>query len=124
MVIGTMVECQRESVDLTQIFTAMGCVKFAETEVERLKKYHLHTITRLDLSAAANNCMKYIICSGKHQNTVVVHSVFKDDPVSGSHERHRLPQGHKVTVQLLPQGGLLWPFYEPQDVLEWAVQDG
>ena len=47
--------------------------------------------------------------------------LFLDVVASGSHERRRLLQGHKVAVQLPPQGGLLWPRCEPRDVLGWAV---
>ena len=36
-----------------------------------------------------------------------------DDHTSGLHERRLLLQGRKVAVQLLPQGGHVWPRSEP-----------
>ena len=52
---------------------------------------------------------------------VLPRSLLLDVHASGLHERRHLLQGRKVAVQLLPQGGLLWPGCEPWDVLEWAV---
>ena len=61
-------------------------------------------------------------CQGcQFDATFLPRSHLLDVHASGSHGRRRLRQGCKVAVQLLPQGGLLWPRCEPRDVLEWAV---
>ena len=40
---------------------------------------------------------------------------------SGSH-KYRCPlQGRQVTMELLTQGGLVWPCCAPQSIVKWAV---
>ena len=62
-----------------------------------------------------------MICVALSLLLLLPRSLLLDIHASGSHERRRLLLCRKIAVQLLPQGGLLWPRCEPRDVLEWAV---